>query len=320
MQFAGEQHSVEHISVVVPTYQRPDDVRRCLASLRGVTYPQWDILLVDQSEDARTEAVARSFATDLPQLRYHRIAEKGLARARNAGIAATTGAIIAFLDDDCTVECDWLEQVAAVLQRHADAALVFGAVQASAHNTTVFFIPEIHIAHEERYDGKRAMTRITECMGASMYLRRGFLASAGAFDSQLGAGAPIFTSCEDFDYCYRVLAAGGAVVQSPSIAVRHFGARDYKSGAASRLIRDAAFSAAAVDMKLLRCGEGAAVRLIATHTYTNLTRIRLDNVVLRSGPSGLAWISMYLAGLFASFRLRVDRDLRLYRPVADATQ
>ncbi len=84
-------YAFPHISVAIPTCNRSEDIQRYLDSLVKVVYPNWDILLVDQSDDERTRTVVEHFTESLPQLTYKRIDEKGTARARNIGIEATSG-------------------------------------------------------------------------------------------------------------------------------------------------------------------------------------------------------------------------------------
>lgn len=310
------KNSITHISVVIPTRNRPHDVQRCLDGLTRVNYPSWDVLLVDQSEDTRTQMIADRFTSLLPCLLYCRMREAGLSRARNIGIAKTDGDIVAFLDDDCTVTADWLDQVANVFARHPHAALVFGAVKSVPHDWRSHFIPIYRVNEERVLRGRTALVR-SSGIGASMYLRRSLSQSAGPFDPHLGSGARFFRSSEDWEYCYRVLATGNEAVLTPSIVVHHFGMRDYKSGAVSRLFRESAYSDGAVDMKLLRCRDAAALALIVAHTWGYISKINLRNLVLRRSPNGLAWIVMYICGLLASFQLGVDRHRRLYVTATD---
>jgi glycosyltransferase involved in cell wall biosynthesis len=99
-----------HLAVVIPTRNRPEDVRRCLESPAAVQYADWEVLLVDQSTDDQTRRIAREMADRLPtDLRIR--TSRGW-RARNLGVGRTRDRIV-FLDDDCTVAPDWLERVAA---------------------------------------------------------------------------------------------------------------------------------------------------------------------------------------------------------------
>ena len=251
-----------HVSVIIPTCNRPDDVRRCLQSLTQVMYPSWDILVVDQGGDASTAAVVNSYASALPQLHYRRVRVKGTSRARNTGIAATTGAIIAFLDDDCTAPEDWLTQAVAVFARHSRAALVFGALQPADGLTewsALGWTPARVIKEEFEasvVNNVRHRLQLPRLIGngACLFVRRDLATVSGGFDVHLGPGTH-FPSSEDGDPPYRALMAGYSVVGSPSIVVEHHGLRDYASGAAARLLRSYSYGAGAWLMKLLRVGD-----------------------------------------------------------------
>jgi len=87
--------------------------------------------------------------------------------------------------------------------------------------------------------------------------------------------------------------AGHAVVATPTISVEHHGARRYQSGEASRLVRRAAYARGAMDMKLLRFGDMAALVLIPAHLFRYTTKMDLVNLVHGRGPTHLAWPVMY---------------------------
>jgi glycosyltransferase involved in cell wall biosynthesis len=306
---------VPFISVIIPTRDRPRDIQRCLTSLAQVTYPRIEILLMDQSADGATEAVAGRFASLLPKLKYARASGQGAARARNAAMKASQGEIIAFLDDDCTVGPDWLERVAEAFRQHPGASLVFGRVQpAPATDPADYFVPGYEIPKQQIHRGRLGFLGAGG-MAASMYFRRGLYEQAGPIDEQTGAGARF--AGEDRDYCYRVLAAGGVVLETPEVCVQHHGARAYRSGAASQLIRRAGYSVGALHMKLLRCGEPIALVLILAELWRSLGRINLPNVLRFRGPTGAAWMAMYVYGLFDSLKYGVDRKHYLWLADAD---
>ncbi len=302
--------SAPRISVVIPAGKGPEHLRRCLESLAHVQYALWDILLIDQSDDDGTRSVAGDFARRLPCLAFQHVDWKGAARARNLGIQSAGGEIVAFLDDDCTVEPGWLAQVAGVFGRHPEASLVFGCVRMGVNESRDYFVPT-HEIEEERSRRGRLATLRTEGWANCMYVRRAVTQDLGLFDVQLGPGGR-FRSQEEPDYIYRALAAGHTVVQTPAIAVSHHGAHEYQSGAARRWFRNAFYGRGAVHMKMLRCGDPFALVAIAYHAWRCAAWIDLGNLLFRRGPSHLAFLAMYVRGLFASFELGVDRRRRLY--------
>ena len=95
----------ELVSVIVPTYRRPDRLRRALDSINAQTYNNSEIIVVDDNspEDEyrkETETFIRQYSSSLP-LKYVRMAQnEGGAMARNRGISEAAGTFITFLDDD----------------------------------------------------------------------------------------------------------------------------------------------------------------------------------------------------------------------------
>jgi GT2 family glycosyltransferase len=304
-----------HISVIIPTRDRPSDLRQCLDSLLRVHYPSWDVLVVDQSGDDRSRLVVEACQDRHPRLTYRDLLTKGLSRARNAGLETVGGRLVAFLDDDCTVEPNWLESVAAVFSRHPRAAVVFGRVESAPHDPRQACIPVHDVRRESVLTGRLAFGstwyRDTWSMGAAMYLQRPVWEKVGPFDVHLGAGTP-FGAAEDTDFGYRALSHGERIVVTPACVVRHHGARDYRSGAVSALIRKSAYGLGAHHMKLIRCGDPAAVVLIAARILVLLGRVNIGRLVLARGASGSARIALYLRGLVDSFRLPVDPGRHLY--------
>lgn len=306
-----------HITVVVATRNRTNDLRRCLISLARASYPFWDLILVDQSDDDSSREITIELGPSLPQLNYRPMTTKGLSAARNKGLQMASGDIVAFLDDDCTVNRDWLACIASAFQRHPHAALVFGAVKSAPHDKHTCYIPE-YLPRRERVMHGRWGYLHTEGIGASMCVRRIVTKRVGLFDVQLGAGASFVCAGEDNDYLYRCLALGYDAVTTPTISVEHYGARTYENGGVSKLISGYAYSSGVTDMKIWRCGEPTALLLFAVHGLYCLTRINLRNLFTHQGLDNTEWIVMYIRGLFASFQRGVDRQSFLYAKGRDS--
>ena len=109
------------VSVIIPHYNDPVRLRLCLTELlkndtRGV-----EIIVVDNASPVPVNALI----TDFPTVTFLTELEKGAAPARNTGVAASSGAILAFIDADCVPELDWLSKVRSAAAR---ADLVGGRV------------------------------------------------------------------------------------------------------------------------------------------------------------------------------------------------
>ncbi|MDD5556440.1 MAG: glycosyltransferase family 2 protein [bacterium] len=102
------------ISVVILTHNRLPMLRACVESIRANDFPDYEIVIVDNASTDGTP----EYAGRLAGARVVRFEENmDLATSRNAGIDAARGDIIAFTDDDCVVERDWLARIAAALAR-----------------------------------------------------------------------------------------------------------------------------------------------------------------------------------------------------------
>ena len=97
-------------SVVIPTFDRAADLERCLAAVTAQDYPEFDVIVVDNtpSGDDATRAVCRRW-----KARYVPEPRRGLCRARNRGALVSSADIIAYLDDDSVPEPGWLAAIAA---------------------------------------------------------------------------------------------------------------------------------------------------------------------------------------------------------------
>ncbi|WP_284735699.1 glycosyltransferase family 2 protein [Dongia deserti] len=219
--------SVTELSVIVCTRDRPDALERCLASLVAQENPPGQIIVVDNSKGRTAEAVTAQVAG----VEYVHEPRPGLSVARNAGIRASRGALIAFTDDDVEVASSWTAEIARALSS-AGVEAVTGLVLPARLATPAqcFFQFRMGGLGSECvpiiFDGRffaetcpmgAQVWRIGA--GANMAFRRSLFDRIGLFDERLGAGA---SGCsEDSELWYRLLAGGGACLYEPRACVTH---------------------------------------------------------------------------------------------------
>ncbi len=96
------------VSVVVPTYRRPSDLRRCLTALAAQTHIPDQTLVVLRTSDSESAAVLTEWDESVTSIR---VDEPGVVAALNAGVARVTSTVVAFTDDDAEPHPDWLERL-----------------------------------------------------------------------------------------------------------------------------------------------------------------------------------------------------------------
>lgn len=97
------------LSVVIPTYNRVGQLKDCLDFLFNQTYKKFAIIVVDDGSTDGTEDLVRDLQKGYKNLKYLKQKNKGPAAARNLGLKHAKGRILVFLDDDCEVDNDWLD-------------------------------------------------------------------------------------------------------------------------------------------------------------------------------------------------------------------
>lgn len=114
------------ISIVVPFHNAEKYLTDCINALLLQSYPadRYEIIMVDNNSTDRSAEIVKQY----PQIRLLAEPKQGSYAARNRGVAVATGKIIAFTDSDCVPARDWLEKIAATMER-PDVGIVLGPRQ-----------------------------------------------------------------------------------------------------------------------------------------------------------------------------------------------
>jgi glycosyltransferase involved in cell wall biosynthesis len=173
-------------TVVIPTYNRKDSLLRALDALSRQTFPDFEAVAVDQS-DPPVE-IPEEYTRKL-NVRCVYSAERGPSVARNKGIKAATGHVIAFTDDDCIPEPDWLERAAQYFDARTLAGLE-GRIRSDKLGD-----PKFRTVSNVDFEGIGFMT-------ANMFYRRDLLLRVGGFDERFKDFR------EDTDLAWRIMEFG----------------------------------------------------------------------------------------------------------------
>jgi GT2 family glycosyltransferase len=303
------------ITVIVPTRGRPDLIGQSVRAILANDHPDFDVIVVDQSDDDATAAVVQELASHDRRLRYVHTSPPGLSRAYNLGMRLAVAPILAFTDDDCVAAPGWISAIAAAFAAESEAEMLYGSVAMPAALRGVpGEVPVLPIARTERLD--RANGFRIYGMGANFALRRELLERVGGFDEQLGGGGPLRSS-QDFDLQYRAYLAGAVVLLRPDVSVDHYGLRTGEQWPAT--MRAYNFGNGAFYMKHVRCGDLRAGRMLLAGLAWMAAR-QVRHFVDRRRPSQVPFIGAIIGGIRESLRYPVDRSRRLYLPRASGVR
>jgi glycosyltransferase involved in cell wall biosynthesis len=213
-------------SVVICTRDRPELLNRCLDAVSRLTYPKFDVLVVDNApKDARAWEIAKRWGTQ-----YMIEPVLGVSRVRNCGAFASDGEIVAYLDDDFEPEPGWLKALAL---EFADPKVMAVAGQICALETEAE-TNELPAAILGLYIGgpdRRVADRMTPSWfeltnfggitpGGNMAFRRSAFEVWPGFDERLGRGALLLGGEEHYAF-FSLVDRGYRVVYTPHAVVRH---------------------------------------------------------------------------------------------------
>jgi GT2 family glycosyltransferase/SAM-dependent methyltransferase len=226
---AGDGMPLPTLTVVVCTRDRPEDLRRCLQSVSESEVEPDEVIVVDNAPAGdSTRRVVEAF----PSVRYVAEPVPGLSVARNAGAAAASAELVAYLDDDTSVHPDWVRRVRTEFADPTVMAVTGLLLPASLDTPAqVAYETPASLFHHARYQrlsyGREFLERTKRRGppvwriggGANMAFRREAFALVGGFDERLGAGA---AGCsEDSEFWYRLIAAGWECHYQPAAVVFH---------------------------------------------------------------------------------------------------
>jgi cellulose synthase/poly-beta-1,6-N-acetylglucosamine synthase-like glycosyltransferase len=222
------------VTVVVPTYRRPERALACLEGLRAQERPADEVLVVVRNDDEETRAAVERWraehAHDVVSLVIVEVTRPGQIVAMNAGLAAATGDVVAFTDDDCVPRPDWLrwlmghyrdERGGGVGGRdhiHHGEETVEGKVRAVGRYA--WYGRPLGNHHLELVPAEPVGVDILK--GANMSFRRALLGEGLDEALQLGSA-----QCNDLEASLRVRRKGYRLIYDPRAVVDHYPAERF---------------------------------------------------------------------------------------------
>lgn len=218
------------VSVVLPTYRRPDDLHRCLVGLQQQERLPDEVVLIVNQEDGPTQAFLTQW-THWPALKVVHTAQKGQVAQLNLGLQHSTGEVLAITDDDAVPQVSWLARIEQHFAANADLGGVGGRDIVHEHGTilsgdaqvigSVLWFGRVVGNH---HIGGRACASVDILKGANMSYRAKAVEGL-QFDTDLrGQGAQI---CNDMAFSLGVRKRGWRLLYDPAVCVDHFPAQRF---------------------------------------------------------------------------------------------
>jgi glycosyltransferase involved in cell wall biosynthesis len=297
--------SPQTLSVMIPTRNRADKVRRAVESILANSFRDFELIVVDQSTDRSTEQALA--AIDDPRLRYIATDTVGAAVSRNIGIRASRADTLVFTDDDCVCDREWLASIVAEYAAEPSALGIYGRVIPYGAPRPGMICPCINESTERLVLDGPAIPAQTVGNGNNMSFRKEVFRRVGLFIETLGPGTPIGQG-EDTEFAYRVLWSRCKLIYSPIPVVQHDKWLD-EAGFA-KLMRESVRGLAAVFLSYaLRYDRLAFTQLLRLFYY--LARNRFSTGSIRAG------LAYFVTGLVHGPKYRLLRPPELELSMAE---
>lgn len=215
--FLGDQPMVRKVdlprypkvSVIVCSYNGAKTLDRCLASLKEVNYPDYEVILVDDGSKDNTQEIAAKH----PWIVNIRQENKGLSFARNVGAYAAKGEVIAYTDSDCMADPDWLYFLVGTLLSGNFAGVGGPNISPPAENWIQACVAAA--------PGGPSHVLLTDVVaehipGCNMAFYKWAFEKVGGFDPEYRKAG------DDVDFCWRLQQEGQVIAFSPSAIVWHY--------------------------------------------------------------------------------------------------
>jgi GT2 family glycosyltransferase len=224
------------ITVIIPTYRRPQDLARCLGALKLQNRRPDQVLVVVRDTDAETWKFLESFNLEWLPLRTVTVRVTGVVAAMNAGLDEAVGDFIAFTDDDAAPHPDWLQRIEAYFLSDSRLGAVGGrdwmyydsklqdASDLPGASNVVGKLQWWGRVTGNHHIGVGEAREVDVLKGVNVSYRRSAIGGLH-FDERLrGTGAQVHF---ELAFCFTLQRAGWKLIYDPQVAVNHYLAKRF---------------------------------------------------------------------------------------------
>jgi glycosyltransferase involved in cell wall biosynthesis len=213
------------ITILIATRNRPHQIKQCLKSILQNSFRDYQILIADQSDDEKTiEAINSFHSKKINMIRM----QKGKSKGLNLLIKKAKTEILAFTDDDCIVDKDWLQTISQTYKNHPKLAGIFGNTYGyKPEDHLQNFCPSLFKVEKFQIHTFKNLNYYHVGLGNNMSLKKSVIEKIGHFQEWLGVGS-IGKSGEESEIIFRILKNNFILATNPKMIVYHNRWLNYK--------------------------------------------------------------------------------------------
>ena len=207
------------ISVLIATRNRPSQIEKCLYSISKSDFTNYEIILIDQSDDDRTKTILPGGI--LNKIKYIKMEQRGKSRALNKALKIAKGDVFAFTDDDCIVDRHWLKEIKVFLKESPEVAGVFGNILPYQPGSNLGKIcPATFTGKPSRHNDIGILHYRDLGSGGNMALRKQVFGKVVSFREWLGVGS-LSSAGEETEVIFRLLLNKFTLATNTKMIVYH---------------------------------------------------------------------------------------------------
>ena len=201
-------------SLIVGTLNRRNELQHCLNSLLQQAYKDYEVIIVDQSEDDETKELVNTYNDQ--RIIYNKVDFKGLSKARNYGLKIAGGDYFCLIDDDAYYDESFLANAYSYLKEKELHRVILSGYIFDTDKEGDF------AKYKESLDGRYlSLSKILNtCPSAGLVVPMDVIKECGGFDEELGVGAR-FGAGEETDLLIRVYKKGFKVIYRKNLSLKH---------------------------------------------------------------------------------------------------
>jgi len=216
------------ISAVVCTYNRERFLEECLESIANQTLGQqyFEIIIINNNSTDRTEAISKTYIDKYPDLNIYYFIEtnQGLSYARNRGVKESKGDLITFIDDDATLDKNFLEQSYQFFKLQPEVEAIGGKILLNFEDTppkwyNIYLSPLL--GYFNMGDKVKRFPKNNYPRGSNMTFRARVFEKYGMFNTELGRKGENLEGGEEKDIFSRLHKQNESVYYVPEAIVHH---------------------------------------------------------------------------------------------------